>query len=234
MTQDAMKFGITQRFSCNYIDNHEEQLLVCMSEPSELPKRYTQLLHAGFRRSGEQLYRPHCPNCNRCQSVRIIANEFKPSKSQKRILNKNKDLDVRFNSDERDDYYPLYERYIEYFHADGTMFPPSYQQYSNFIRCQWQQPSFLEARDKSGELRAIAITDIVGDGLSALYTYYCPEDRKRSLGKFMIMQQIKHAIEKRLPFVYLGYQIDDCQKMNYKTAFLPYQRLIDKKWQVFR
>jgi arginine-tRNA-protein transferase len=93
---------------------------------------------------------------------------------------------------------------------------------------------FIEARDPLGNLLAVAVTDTVADGLSALYTYYAPDSIKRSLGKFMIMQQIEHAKILKLPYLYLGFQIDECRKMNYKTAFIPYERLVDNQWQLFR
>jgi arginine-tRNA-protein transferase len=227
------KFGVTQEFTCNYLPEQQERLLVCMSPSEDLPALYSQLMHAGFRRSGEQLYRPHCPNCNACQSLRVDTLNFKASKSQKRILSKNKDVFVRYTTQERDDYYPLYEDYIRGFHADGSMYPPSYTQYRNFIRCQWHAPLFIEARDSDSKLLAVAVTDQVTDGLSALYTYYSPHCVKRSLGKFMIMQQIAHAKTLGLPFLYLGYQIDACQKMNYKTDFKPFHRLIDNRWVLF-
>jgi arginine-tRNA-protein transferase len=228
-----MKFGVTQKFTCNYLPDQEERLLVCMAPADELPNTYNQLMHVGFRRSGEQIYRPHCPNCKKCNSVRVYADRFAPSKSQKRILKKNSDLVIRTTDQERDDHYPLYAHYIEQLHSDGSMYPPSYRQYRNFIRCQWQHPLFLEARDAEGTLLCIAVTDRVEDGLSALYTYYSPQETKRSLGKFMIMQQIAHAKSMSLSFLYLGYQIDECRKMNYKTAFTPYQRLIDNAWVEF-
>ncbi|MFC4699672.1 arginyltransferase [Glaciecola siphonariae] len=227
------KFGVTQAFSCNYLPNEQEQLLVCMAASDELAGLYGQLMHAGFRRSGEQLYRPHCPNCNKCHSVRVCTHEFSASKSQKRVLAKNADLSIKATHQERDDHYPLYAKYIEAFHADGSMYPPSYSQYRNFIRCQWHQPLFLEARSEDGELLALAVTDRVSDGLSALYTYYRPDQTKRSLGKFMIMQQIAHASLIGLPYLYLGYQIDECKKMNYKTSFHPYQRLMNDTWHHF-
>jgi len=228
-----MKFGVTQRFTCNYLPDQEEQLLVCMSPSEDLPQLYNQLMHVGFRRSGEQLYRPHCPSCKKCHSVRVLNEHFYPSQSQKRIIAKNSDLSIKVTDQERDDHYALYAQYIESFHSDGSMYPPSYSQYRNFIRCQWQHPIFIEARDQQASLIAVAVTDRVADGLSALYTYYAPESAKRSLGKFMIMQQIKHAKTLALPYLYLGYQIDECRKMNYKTGFRPYQRLIDNKWQLF-
>nr|WP_136249692.1 arginyltransferase [Ningiella ruwaisensis] len=229
-----MKFGITQQFPCNYLPDRNEQLLVCMAPVEQLPGAYSQLMHAGFRRSGDQLYRPHCPTCNQCNSVRIMVNSFSPSKSQKRVLQKNKDLRIHLTYEERDEHYPLYERYIEAMHSDGSMYPASYSQYANFIRCEWKKPLFMEARAKDKTLLAVAVTDEVEDGLSALYTYFAPEYASRSLGKYMIMQQIARTRDLLLPFLYLGYQIDDCRKMNYKTAFKPYQRLMNNTWTLFR
>ncbi|MFC3120510.1 arginyltransferase [Agaribacter flavus] len=228
-----MKFGVTQRFPCNYLQGEEEQLLVCMSPSEELPQVYGNLLNNGFRRSGEQLYRPHCAHCNACQSIRIMVNEFTYSRSQKRILQKNKSLTLHERHDERDDYYPLYESYINQMHADGTMFPANYEQYANFVRCQWQQPIFLEARDE-GKLVAVAVTDQVEHGLSALYTFYSPDYQARSLGSFMILKQVALTKDKNLPFLYLGYQIDECRKMNYKQKFKPHQRLVNHKWLIYR
>jgi arginine-tRNA-protein transferase len=228
-----MKFGLTQQFTCNYLPEQKEQLIVSMAPSDELSQAYSELMHIGFRRSGEQLYRPQCPSCNRCQSIRVLTSHFVPTKSQKRVLSRNGDWRVRVSEHERDDYYPLYERYIEALHSDGSMYPPSYEQYRNFIRCQWQQPIFIEARKTDGTLLAVAVTDKVKDGLSALYTYYCPDHEKYSLGKYMIMQQMKQAQEMGLQFLYLGFQIDECRKMNYKTAFHPYQRLIDNVWHTF-
>lgn len=229
----AMKFGVTQRFPCNYLEGEQEQLLVCMSPSEELPTVYSQLLHNGFRRSGQQLYRPHCAHCNACQSLRIICSEFAPSRSQKRILQKNKTFTIHVRHDERDDYYPLYEAYVNKLHADGTMYPANYEQYANFVRCKWQQPLFIEARD-NGKLIAVAVTDKINHGLSALYTFYSPDYQANSLGTYMILKQIEKTKEEGLPFLYLGYQIDDCRKMNYKQKFKPHQRLINHKWAIYR
>lgn len=227
-----MKFGVTQEFECSYLPEQEERLLVCM-EPSEtLQESYPKLIQAGFRRSGEQLYRPHCKACNACESLRILTHTFLASRSQKRILNKNLDIEVMIHEGERDDYYPLYERYINASHSDGSMFPPSYEQYRNFIHCYWQSPIFIEGRI-NGELIGVAVTDKLSSGLSALYTFYEPSLYKRSLGTFFILQQIKACVDLGLPYLYLGYQIDQCNKMNYKNKFYPHQRLRDNRWILF-
>ncbi|MGQ8365668.1 arginyltransferase [Glaciecola sp. 1036] len=228
-----MKFGITQKFTCSYLPEEEEQLLVCMLPSEALKTAYPELVNLGFRRSGEQLYRPHCGNCKACESLRIMCNEFSFSKSQKRVQSKNKSLTVSMRFDERDDYYPLYEAYIEANHKDGSMYPANYEQYSSFIRCQWQKPLFVEARDEH-QLVAVAVTDKLKDGLSALYTFYHPDYSHRSLGSFMILEQIKATLSLGLDYLYLGYQIDDCKKMNYKQKFRPHQRFINNQWVIYR
>jgi arginine-tRNA-protein transferase len=224
-----MKFGVTQVFDCSYLPDKDEKLLVCMEDPSSLSEYYPLLIQAGFRRSGEQLYRPHCKTCNACESLRIIVDDFKPSKSQKRILSKNSHIVVKMLEGERDDYYGLYEKYISAAHRDGSMFPPTYEQYRSFVHCQWQSPTFIEGRI-DGELIGVAVTDKVKDGLSALYTFFDPALNKQSLGTFFILQQIKFCQQFDLDYLYLGYQIDECNKMNYKNKFYPHQRYRQSQW----
>lgn len=224
-----MKFGVTQTFDCNYLPHKEERLLVCMEQEPELKELYNSLIQVGFRRSGEQLYRPHCENCKACESLRILCSKFVPTKSQKRVISKNRDVKINIMNSERDDYYALYERYIAGFHQDGSMFPASYDQYRSFVHCDWNQPSFIEGRI-DGKLIGVAVTDKIKNGLSALYTFFEPSLAKRSFGTFFILQQIKIAQEMNLPYLYLGYQIDDCNKMNYKQKFHPHQRLRDNQW----
>ncbi|MEM0909773.1 MAG: arginyltransferase [Pseudomonadota bacterium] len=228
-----MKFGITQKFTCSYLPTKEEQLLVCMLPSSELKESYSELVKVGFRRSGEQLYRPHCEACNACQSLRILCNEFVLSRSQKRIKNKNADIDISVRFEEQDDYFELYERYINAHHTDGSMYPANYEQYTNFIRCNWQRPLFIEARCDN-HLIAVAVTDKLFDGLSALYTFYEPTMSKRSLGTYMILKQIDITKRFQLPYLYLGYQIDECKKMNYKKHFTPHQRFVSNRWIIYR
>ena len=227
-----MKFGVTQAFPCSYLSEHEEQLLVCMEPMDSLQSNYPVLIQAGFRRSGEQLYRPHCKQCSACESLRIIASAFTPSKSQKRILNKNKDITISVHDGERDDYYPLYEKYINANHSDGSMYPASYEQYRNFVHCYWQSPIFIEGRI-NGELVGVAVTDKLSNGLSALYSFFDPSLAKRSLGTFFILQQVQICLQMQMPYLYLGYQIDQCAKMNYKNNFYPHQRLQDNRWVLF-
>jgi arginine-tRNA-protein transferase len=226
-----MKFGITQPAQCNYLETEKEQLLVLMPDIEASAQEYDYLIAAGFRRSGLQIYRPHCQSCKACESIRLPVKDFKASKSQKRIWNKNQDLSIQISQHHQPEYYPLYESYINQRHADGSMYPASREQYDGFILNPWDNALFIEfyAHD---ELIGVAVTDHMPSSLSALYTFFKPNEDKRSLGTFAILQQIELAKSMNKEYLYLGYQIDTCAKMNYKQKFLPHERFFEEKWQL--
>ncbi|TDF42110.1 arginyltransferase [Alteromonadaceae bacterium M269] len=223
-----MKFGITQEFACSYLPENKERLLVfAEDEPNE--KVYEALMHAGFRRSGEQIYRPHCLNCQACQSIRIPVDIFKPSKSQKRIINKNKDLRIELSRQNKDAYYDIYQDYINQRHSDGSMYPATEEQYRGFLPGSWLEQYYMEFW-LDDCLIGVAVTDELKDSLSALYTFFIPEFENRSLGTWAILKQIELAKDLQKQYLYLGYQIDECRKMNYKSKFKPNERFIDNTW----
>ncbi len=231
-----MKFGITQSFSCSYLPEEQEQLLVYAENTDNQAWRYTQLIQVGFRRSGEQIYRPHCPSCKACKSIRIPVETFKASRSQKRILKANQRFRVELVSQANSSYYPLYERYITQRHAQGSMYPPSKTQFDNFVKSEWMTTHFLEAYDND-KLIAVAVTDVVdieiGSGaLSALYTFFDPDYSSLSLGTWMILMQIERAKLRNEQYVYLGYYVEGCQKMSYKHNFLPFEQFDGSEWQL--
>jgi arginyl-tRNA--protein-N-Asp/Glu arginylyltransferase len=226
-----VKFGLTQAFSCSYLPEEKEQLLVFAETEQPDEQQYELLIGAGFRRSGEQIYRPHCPACQACQSIRIPVSLFGPSKSQKRVLKRNQDLRIQVSESDTSDYYPLYEQYINQRHDDGSMYPASIKQYQSFIKNSWACPLFIEFHLKD-KLVAVAVTDNLPHSLSALYTFFAPDLADRSIGTLAILQQISLAADLKKQFVYLGYQVDACKKMNYKVNFLPHQRFFDAKWQL--
>lgn len=230
----SMKFGITDSFECSYLPDKKERLLVYVGN-----NRYTNLedyemmLEAGFRRSGEQVYRPQCPQCNACRSLRILVNDFKPSKSQKRILSRNKDLVCKVSRSDKPKYYELYRDYIRARHSDGSMYPPTPDQYTHFLHNSWAKTLFVEL-SLDERIVAVAVTDELQYSLSALYTFYDPELEDRSLGSLAIMQQVYQAQRMGKKHLYLGYQIDKCQKMNYKTKFMPNEQYINHRWITFQ
>ncbi len=185
----------------------------------------------GFRRSGDVIYRPHCTQCNACVSVRIPVNEYRPNRSQKRTARRNRDLHIEATPARFDDeHFDLYLRYQRSRHPDSEMCDPDPEQYRRFLVNERHETWFYEMYDQD-ELAAVAVCDRLNDGLSAIYTFFEPEQSYRSLGTYAIMLQIKQARKLRLPFVYLGYWIAECQKMSYKTRFKPIQGLVNGAWQ---
>ena len=227
----TMKFGITPASTCNYLPEQDEQILVFMSETPPTKIDYDLLISAGFRRSGTQVYRPHCSACNACEPIRLPVSEFVPSKSQKRIIKRNQDLRILISETDKPEYYPLYETYINQRHNDGSMYPATLEQYQGFILSPWDSALFIEMYIND-ELIGVAVTDNLPSSLSALYTFFAPKQQQRSLGTFAILQQIELAKSLNKPLLYLGYQIDSCQKMSYKQNFLPHERFFDNKWQL--
>ncbi len=228
MSED-FTLGITESFECNYLPNQLERLLVATDPRLQDSKHYSWLMAQGFRRSGEQLYRPHCVNCSACQSIRVLVNNFTRSKSQKRNVKRNSQYRVETSLKQKDLYYPLYEQYINTVHADGSMCPANYEQFESFIKSDVTQQIFLEVWDDK-KLISVAVVDVLSNALSAVYTFYHPDYRNHAIGIFSILMQLELAKEQSKLYLYLGYQIDDCQKMNYKNKYYPFQRLISNKW----
>ena len=231
MTELArLKFYATQPHSCSYLpDEQATTLFLDPSQPMDVHV-YADLSEMGFRRSGDHLYRPHCQNCNACVPARIPALQFSPNRQQKRIFKRNADLQVRpAKPGFSEEYFDLYQRYIEQRHADGDMYPPSRDQFSTFLVRDLPFSRFYEFR-LEGRLLAIAVTDLLPNGLSAVYTFYEPEDGA-GYGNHGVLWQIAQARQLGLPYVYLGYWIEASPKMNYKARYVPHEVLIDGHWQ---
>jgi arginyl-tRNA--protein-N-Asp/Glu arginylyltransferase len=232
MNSMPLRVGVTPAHTCNYLPDQYEQLVVLMDENFRTPTGYETLLQTGFRRSGNDVYRPHCSHCSACHSLRIVADEFKPSRHQRRILKKNIDITWQLSHYDKPAYYALYERYIHQRHADGSMYPPSYSQYKQFLLSEWLEPCFLELH-QGNKLIAVAVTDILPNSLSAMYTFYDPDFENRSIGTFAILTQLQLTLHMGRSYLYLGYQVDHCRKMNYKASYLPHERLINKVWEKY-
>ena len=191
MTELArLKFYATQPHPCSYLP--EEQATTLFLDPSQPmdTQLYASLSEVGFRRSGDHLYRPHCQHCTACIAARIPVAGFSPNRQQRRILKRNAELQViRKRPSFNEEYYDLYRRYIEQRHADGDMYPPSRDQFATFLVRDLPFCCFFEFR-LHGRLLAIAVTDVLPNGLSAVYTFYDPDEEQRSLGRYAILWQI--------------------------------------------
>jgi arginine-tRNA-protein transferase len=226
-----LKVFATHPHDCSYLDDQQATTLFVDPDTDINVEVYSSLSDMGFRRSGPHVYRPHCASCTACTAVRIPVADFSPNRQQRKTINKNADLTVRqIESIKADEYYNLYEDYIVQRHSDGDMFPPDRAQYESFLLNTIGNTRYIEFRN-ADQLVAVAVTDYLDRGLSAIYTFFDPSLERRSLGKFAILWQIQHARALELPYLYLGYWIKNCQKMRYKTDYRPLQLLINKQWQ---
>ncbi len=225
-----LQFYATPEHSCSYLEARLAKTIFVDPGAKLDPYSYSQLSELGFRRSGNHVYRPHCDNCSACISARVPVQLFRPGRGQKRVLNLNKDLRISSKTPSHtDEYYALYERYISARHHDGDMFPASQQQFESFLVQSEYQTRFIEYRlDQT--LLAVSVVDYLEQGLSAIYTFFDPDQQRRSLGKLAILALIQQACSDNLPYLYLGYWVHGCQKMSYKINFQPIQLLIDDHW----
>ena len=177
MNDTSYKLGISKVFPCNYLPDQQERLLIAVDDRLANSESYSWLMTQGFRRSGDQSYRPHCPQCKACQSVRVLANQFKPSKSQKRVVKRNKTRVIKQSTQLKDSYYPLFERYINTLHQDGSMYPASIEQFRSFLNASLTQQLFIETWGVCADnpeqliLICVAVTDVLSNALSAVYTF---------------------------------------------------------------
>lgn len=231
MTELArLKFYATQPHACSYLPN--EQATTLFLDPSQPMNGqiYAELSELGFRRSGDHLYRPHCQLCKACVPARIPVARFHPSRKQSRVLKRNLDIKVtRCDPGFTEERYQLYARYISERHADGDMFPPSRGQFSTFLVSHLPYAFFYEMRVED-RLVGVAVTDVLPNGMSAVYTFYDPNEEKRSLGVFGILWQIAESRRLGLDAVYLGYWIKGCRKMSYKTEYRPIELFVNQRW----
>jgi len=229
MNEEGYKVGITSVFPCSYLEGQQERLLIAVDERLQNNLSYSHLMTEGFRRSGDQSYRPHCPHCDACQSIRVLVDQFKPSKSQRRSLKRNAQFDIKISKSLSDHYYPLYEKYINTCHRNGSMYPATVEQFQGFLSSKLTKQLFIETWH-NGQLICVAVTDVLFNALSAVYTFYDPDYKPNGLGVFSILTQIKICHQYGYPYLYLGYQIDDCKKMNYKNRYFPHEKFVDASW----
>ncbi len=191
-----------------------------------------ELLEQGFRRSGGLTYRPNCINCQACIATRVSTESFTPNRSQRRCWRQNQELSHSSSTTTfTEAQFELYCRYLAARHTDSEMNNPTPEEYINFLTSPGVTTQFHEFRHQD-KLLAVAVVDHTANGLSAVYTFFDPNQAQRGLGTFTILWMIEHARRLHLPWVYLGYWIEACKKMRYKARFTPCQGYINEHWQL--
>jgi len=221
----------TPPHDCGYLEGEAATTVFADPRVSNNTSVYTMLSRYGFRRSGNHLYRPQCEHCHACVPVRVALKTFRARRHQRRVWNKNRDLSVRSRDQSfAAEHFLLYRRYIRARHPGGSMDNSSEEQYRDFLSCAWGDTIFFEFRLQQ-QLVAMAVSDVLNDGMSAVYTFFDPRLSKRILGAYAILWQIEEARRRGLDWLYLGYWIENSPKMKYKGDYRPQQRLIDGRWR---
>ena len=230
MRTENIRVYLSTSHPCPYLPGHTATSLIIDPDLETDHYRMTQLTLNGFRRSGELIYRPHCPQCQACVSVRIPVCEFHPHRTHRRVLNKNSDLTITtLPPTFKEEHFELYLRYQQARHPGSDMCDRDPDKYRQFLISNTGNTIFVEFT-LGGRLVAVSVTDQLIDGLSAVYTFFDPEFSRRSLGTFAILWQIMEAEEHGLDWLYLGYWIDKCEKMSYKSNFKPVEGFQNGRW----
>ena len=230
MNPRNLSLYITAEHECGYYDNRQTANLIPDPQVEMDSSLYNLLVSRGFRRSGMFVYRPHCHRCSDCVPCRINVANFKASRSQRRCLKNNNNLTTRIVTAQfTEEYYSLYRKYMNSRHMDGTMADPSRDDYNSFLLNDWNTSIFIESR-QGEQLLSVAVVDFLSSGLSAVYTFFDPLEKKRSLGTFAILQQVWLAQLYQRPYIYLGYWIDKHPKMQYKSNFSALELFQQEQW----
>ena len=239
------QFFLTSPSPCPYLPGRAERKVFTHLVGERAPGLLDLLSQGGFRRSQNIAYRPACERCRACVSVRILVDEFQPTRSMRRIMQRNHDLVGRMSSPEpTSEQYSLFRSYLDHRHTRGGMSEMSVLDYAMMVEDSQVDTRLIQYRRRGvdsafdanadGELVAVALSDIMGDGVSMVYSFFEPEESARSLGTYMILDHVERTRKLGLPYLYLGYWVEGSRKMDYKIRFQPQEHLLPKGWERYR
>jgi leucyl-tRNA---protein transferase len=248
-SRDTPQFYLTAPSPCPYLAGNEERKVFTHLVGERAPELNNILTQGGFRRSQSIAYRPACEGCRSCVSVRVIAREFRPTRSMRRIANRSADIESEMRlAVPTSEQYAIFRAYLDSRHRDGGMADMTVLDYAMMVEDSHIETRIIEYRRREppstpapaaqgrarvrrrGDLVAVALTDVLGDGLSMVYSFFDPEESARSLGTLMVLDHIVRAQRMGLSYVYLGYWVRGSRKMDYKSRFLPQERLTPDSW----
>ncbi len=238
---DTPQFYLTAPAPCPYLKGMVERKVFTHLVGQKAGQVNDMLTQGGFRRSQNIAYRPACENCRACTSVRIRVGEFAPTRSQKRITKKNRDLVGEILPPiPTSDQYGMFRGYLDDRHSEGGMADMTMLDYAMMVEDTHVETCMIEYRGRgpdtaingkgAGPLLAASLTDRLGNGLSMVYSFFDPEFAERSLGTHMILDHIERARRLGLPYLYLGYWVPGSVKMDYKICFRPQEHLEADGW----
>ncbi len=237
-SRDTPQFYLTAPSPCPYLHGKEERKVFTHLVGERAPGLNDLLTHGGFRRSQSIAYRPACEACRACVSVRVCAADFEPTRSMRRVEQRNADIAGEMRAAvPSSEQYSIFRAYLDSRHRDGGMADMTVLDYAMMVEDSHVETRMVEYRlrtpaasRRQGPLIAVALTDMLGDGLSMVYSFFDPAQEQRSLGTLMILDHIARARRMNLPYVYLGYWVRGSRKMDYKSRFLPQERLMSQGW----
>lgn len=232
------RFFVTAPSPCPYLAGKSERKVFTELRGENADELNEALGRIGFRRSQTVAYRPSCLDCQACVSVRVVASEFQPSATQKRLLKRHGDLvATECRPWATAEQYDLLQRYLAARHPGGGMTQMEEGDFADMVEHSPVSSYVVEYREagvgsQPGRLVGACLTDFQGDGLSMIYSFYDPEAEARSgLGTYIILDHIRRAAERELPYVYLGYWVAGSDRMQYKVRFRPLERLTGGGWE---
>jgi len=239
-SRDTPQFYLTAPSPCPYLGGKEERKVFTHLVGERAGELNNILTQGGFRRSQSIAYRPACEGCRSCVSVRVVVSEFEPSRSMRRIEKRNADIAGEMKvAVPTSEQYSIFRAYLDSRHRDGGMADMTVLDYAMMVEDSHIETRIVEYRRRDagsaasgsrGELIAVALTDVLADGLSMVYSFFEPDEAARSLGTLMVLDHVARARKMGLAYVYLGYWVRGSRKMDYKSRFLPQERLTPDGW----